>query len=697
MAALLRDLAADARENSLFTGERTARELRAELARRRDDQPPRDRLRLERWLAFHELRLGNVDAAITLLEDANALLPVLGGTLDPRQANATRFELAVAYMRRGETRNCVAMHSSDSCILPIRGRGVHVDQNPSRQAMAMLREVLTHDPSHLSARWLLNVAAMTVGEYPDGVEPAWLVPPATFASDEEVPRFTDVARELGLDARNLAGGVAIDDFDGDGIAEVVVSSSDPSVPLRYFVRQPDGRYLDRAQQAGLADTLGGASLVQADYDNDGALDLLVLRGAWLQRTGRQPKSLLHNDGHGHFTDVTFAAGLGEVHYPSQAAAWADYDGDGKLDLYVGNEWSDNFAAPGQLFHNQGDGTFVDVAAQAGVRNERDAKSVLWADFDGDGRPDLFISNLNGANRLYRNRGDGTFVDVAEQAGVAGPWSSFPAVAADFDNDGALDLFVGGYTAAHEPWVADGARLFDQVVASFLGLPSSAELPHLFRGYGHGHFTDVSRAWGLNRVVLAAAASTGDIDADGFLDLHLATASPAYEALLPNVMLRNRSGHGFADVTTSGGFGHLQKCHAAVFADLDADGAEDLFLHTGGMFAGDAFTNAVLRNPGSGNRSVRVRLIGTRSNRSAIGARLRADIDDDGTRRSIYRTVSSASSSGAAPLTQTIGIARATKIDTLEVSWPASGAMQTLHDLPAGASVVVTEPAAPAPH
>ena len=275
-----------------------------------------------------------------------------------------------------------------------------------------------------------------------------------------------------------------------------MSSSDPAVPLRYFVRQADGRYRDQAEAAGLAATLGGASLVQADYDGDGDLDLLVLRGAWLQRTGRHPKSLLANDGHGRFSDVTFAAGLGEVHLPSQAAAWADYDNDGDLDLYVGNEWSDNFTAPGQLFQNHGDGTFTDVAAAAGVRNERAAKAVAWADFDGDRWPDLYVSNLNGANRLYRNRGDGTFEDVAGAAGVAGPWASFPVAVADFDEDGALDLFVGGYTAAHEPWVASDTRAFDAVVASFLGLPSEAELPRLYRGDGHGGFTDVSAAWGL---------------------------------------------------------------------------------------------------------------------------------------------------------------------------------------------------------
>jgi hypothetical protein len=692
MAALLRTIAEQARETSLFTGERAARELRAELEAKRVTLPPRARLRLERWLAFHELRLGRIEEAIAALEDAIALLPALAGTIDAREASAARFELAVAYVRLGESRNCVALHTSESCILPIGERGVHTDQEGSRRAMAKLAEVLAHDPSHLTARWLLNVAAMTVGGYPHEVAPELVVPPATFAPDEAFPRFPDVAARLGLDHRNLAGGVAIDDFDGDRDLEVVVSSSDPSVPLRYLVRGEDGVFRERSAEAGLDATLGGASLVQADYDDDGDLDLLVLRGAWLQRTGRHPKSLLRNDGRGRFEDVTFAAGLGRVHYPSQAAAWADYDNDGDLDLYVGNEWSDNFAAPSELFQNQGDGTFVDVAASAGVRNERMAKSVVWADFDGDRWPDLYVSNLNGANRLYRNRGDGTFDDVARAAGVDGPWSSFPALVWDFDEDGALDLFVGAYEVAHEPWLASDARPLDAFVASLLGHPHGAELPRLYRGDGRGGFRDVSAEQGFRRVVLATAASAGDLDDDGFLDLHLATAYPGYEALMPNVLLRNRGGTGFADVTGAGGFGHLQKAHAAAFADLDGDGDQDLFLHTGGMFAGDAFGNAAFENPGFGNGRVVVRLVGTTSNRSAIGARVRAEVVDGGRRRAIHRTVASGSSAGSGPLALTIGLGRASRIERLEVFWPTSGRTLEVDDVAAGSRLELIEPA-----
>ena len=147
----------------------------------------------------------------------------------------------------------------------------------------------------------------------------------------------------------------------------------------------------------------GLNLLQADYDNDGDLDIYVLRGAWLGQAGRHPDSLLRNDGKARFRDATFDAGLGEAHYPTQTAAWADYDNDGDLDLYVGNE-----VFPCRLFRNNGDGSFTDVAEFAGVTNDDVAKAVVWGDYDGDRYPDLYVSNFGGPNRLYHNNGDGTF-------------------------------------------------------------------------------------------------------------------------------------------------------------------------------------------------------------------------------------------------------------------------------------------------
>ena len=216
--------------------------------------------------------------------------------------------------------------------------------------------------------------------------------------------------------------------------------------MRFFVNAGDGSFVDRTREAGLTGLVGGINLLQADYDNDGHLDLLVLRGGWLGDSDRHPNSLLRNNGDGTFTDVTFLAGLGEVHYPTQTASWADYDNDGDLDLYIGNEATrrgiflpqplgevedDRLASPCQLFRNNGDGSFSDVARQAGVTNDRWTKAVIWGDYDGDRYPDLYVSNFWEFNRLYHNNRDGTFTDVAEQARRHPPHRQLPSLVLGF--------------------------------------------------------------------------------------------------------------------------------------------------------------------------------------------------------------------------------------------------------------------------
>ena len=458
-----------------------------------------------------------------------------------------------------------------------------------------------------------------------------------------------------MNTSSLAGGVVVDDFDGDAILDIVTSSSDPLASLRYFAGRNDGRFRERSRDAGFEGLLGGFNLVQADYDNDGDTDILVLRGAWEKHRGRHPNSLLRNDGGGTFTDVTFESGLGETHYPTQTAAWADYDNDGDLDLYVGNEWFENFPAPSQLFRNDGDGAFTDVAEHAGVQNKRCAKGVTWADFNADRFPDLYVSNCRGRNRLYRNNQNGTFTDVALAAGVDQPWNSLATWAWDYDNDGALDLFVAAYATKYAARLNDDPPDLDDVVASYLGLPHDAESARLYQGNGRGGFQDVTAAQGLTRVVQVLSGNFGDLDNDGYLDFYVGRGYPGYEALIPNLMYRNRREKGFADVTTAGGFGHLQKGHGIAFADVDSDGDQDVFLQVGGIFPGDAFGDALFENPGADGNWFKVRLVGVRSNRSAIGARIRCEIGEGCHRRSVYRYVGSGGSFGANPLQQMVGV------------------------------------------
>jgi hypothetical protein len=693
MLAALDGIARESARIDVYTGDAQARAFRGLVADRRFRDAPVLHWRHLRALGAYELRLGNTEAAVDHLEAAAGLRPKLGAGVSDPELERARLEHAVALLRLAESRNCVARHSSESCILPIGGGGVHQDQEGSRRAIAELETLLARRPDHLVARWLLNLAYMTVGEYPDAVPPAQRIPPATFESAEPFARFSDVAPALGLNSMDLMGGVAVEDFDADGRLDVVVSSSHPRARLRYFARGGDGTFVERGADAGFDGLTGGMNLIHGDYDNDGDLDLLVLRGAWLGRAGRHPNSLLRNDRAGRFTDVTFDAGLGELRYPSQSAAWADYDNDGDLDLYVGNEGEDNFPAPGQLFRNRGDGTFEDVAAAAGVANGGMAKGVAWGDFDGDGFQDLYVSNYNTPNRLYRNNGDGRFADVAAAAGVAGPRSSFSVAAADFDNDGALDLYVGATVPFHAPDPRPGSDPLTSLaafVADALRLPNDGESGRLYRNRRDGRFDDVTEAWGVRRVLMSSGVGVGDLDGDGFVDLFIGTAYPGYEGLTPKVVYRNRGGAGFADVTTAAGLGHLQKAGGIAIADLDADGDQDIFMNAGGMFGGDAFGDVLFQNPATGAHWLEVRLVGTRANRSAIGARLRADFREDGRPRSVHRVVGSGGSFGANPLRQWIGLGGATRVDTLTIVWPGSGTTQVLHGVPADQRIEIIE-------
>ncbi len=676
MVALLADIVERTNEENVWLGDRRARIGRARLEGLADDAPAEQRWFAHLDLGLAELKLGNELRAIEHLEAARRLLERIGDRASADMVEFTLFELGMAYMRFGETQNCCLRQVPESCIVPIRDAALHTDERGSRRAIELFTELLGKTPAgsvmHIKARWLLNIAFMTVGEYPDAVPAAYRVPPEVFESAERFPRFENVAQRLGLDSFNQYGSAVIDDFDNDGYLDIFTTTFDIRDRIHFFHNQRDGTFLDRTAEAGLAGLYGGINTVQADYNNDGFTDLYVLRGAWMAAEGRHPNSLIRNNGDGTFTDVTFEAGLGDTHYPTQTAAWADYDNDGDLDLYVGNEHTDAIRAPCQLFRNNGDGTFTDVAEAAGVQNFRYVKGVIWGDFDGDRWPDLYTSTIGGPNRLYHNNGDGSFTDVAARLGVAGPSDSFPVWFWDFDNDGVLDLFVPSYRGGKNDIVP--------VIAGYLGLPVEVELPALYRGDGRGGFENVAQRCGLTKVVLPMGANFGDIDNDGWLDMYLGTGYPDYEALTPNVMYRNRCGRSFVDVTFAGGFGHLQKGHSVAFADLDNDGDQDVFEQMGGIYPGDRFADVLFENPGFGNRWIAVHLVGVTSNRSAIGARIRVDVIEDGRRRSIYKHVNSGGSFGAAPLRQTIGLGRATLIERLEVFWPTSGRTQVFEDV-----------------
>ncbi len=683
MLELLREIRERAPTEHYWLNDREARELRARVSQLRADAPDFNRFELFLKLGEAEQRVGREREAIDYLSRAYELLPKVEHELDDGVVPRVIFNLGFAYMRWGETQNCALGNNADSCLLPIRGDGVHRLPEGSRKAIEYFQKTLTrvkkNTPGYLSALWLLNIAYMTVGEYPEGVPAGYRIPPESFASDEPFPRFPNVARRAGVDTFSLSGGAVAEDFNYDGYLDLLVSIYDPGGQVHLFLNEQDGAFTDRTAEAGLTGILGGLNMVQADYDDDGDVDVLMLRGAWMGKAGRHPKSLLRNNGDGTFTDVALDVGLGEVHVPSQTASWADFDNDGDLDLYVGVESSSDLKAASQLFVNRGDGRFEERASSAGVENHRLTKGVVFGDYDGDRFPDIYVSNVDAENRLYHNDRDGTFTDVAPSLGTARPVESFPVWFWDHNNDGILDIYVPAYDARIE-----------DLAASYLGLETVAERACLYEGDGRGGFREVARERNLDRPSAPMGANFGDLDGDGYLDFYLGTGYPPYFALMPNLMYWNRGGKRFADVTTSGGFGNLQKGHAIVFADLDRDGDQDVFEEMGGALAGDRFHDSLYSNPGFGNRWIAVELTGVQSNRSAIGTRIRVQVSEEGRRRSIYKHVNSGGSFGANPLEQTIGLGKAERIELLEVYWPTSNFTQTVGDVPMERSVHVRE-------
>jgi len=574
----------------------------------------------------------------------------------------------VAAMRQGEIDNCLVMTGSARCLFPVREGGRHHDLAGAAAAFDVFLKLADREPANLEARWLLNLSAMLLGRHPELVPAQHRLPVDIFKSKVPAPHFTDVAREAGIGTNSTAGGTIVDDFDGDGLLDIVLTSVDYCAPARLYRNKGDGTFEERTSPAGLSAQLGGLNASHVDYDNDGRLDLFIHRGGW---EIPMRNSLLHNNGDGTFTDVTKAAGLSTAAYATHSAAWADYDNDGWVDVYVGHE-----LAPSTLYRNRGDGTFEDVSIKAGVAHNAFTKGVTWGDYDNDGYPDLYASNMFGDNLLYHNRRDGTFEEVAAKLGVQKPFASFPTWWFDYDNDGWLDLFVVAYPNSVE-----------EFAKHYLGQPALAETLKLYRNDGKGGFIDVSAAVGVARVVPSMGANVGDIDNDGFLDIYLGTGAPSFGSLIPNILFRNDAGKRFDDVTEATGTGHLQKGHGIAFADLDQDGDQDIVLNAGGAVPGDRYDDALFENPGMpGTHWIEVHLIGVKTNRAAIGAKIRVKLN--GGQR--YREVSSGGSFGSNPYTQHIGLGKASAIESIEITWPTSKTRQIFRNPPIDTLLEITE-------
>jgi hypothetical protein len=396
----------------------------------------------------------------------------------------------------------------------------------------------------------------------------------------QIPQFHEATAAAGVGQSGFSYSHAWGDYDGDGLDDLFVTYV--FRPHILYRNLGGGVFENVSAQAGIGNDSGGEGAVWADYDNDGDLDLFVANGC--KPIPDSPNVLYRNNGDGTFTKVTEAAGLFYLGN-TEGTAWADYDLDGSLDLYVGL-LSVADPNPGNfLYRSKGDGTFVNVSASAGVDDARDSNGgVEWADYDNDGDLDLYVANRNQPNRLYRNNRDGTFTDVATAAGVAAGGNSEGVAWGDYDNDGWLDLYVASASTASQ----------------------------LYHNNRDGTFTNVAATAHVELEGINVGANWADFDNNGWLDLFVVNLGGS----APNRLYRNNADGTFSDVAAAVGLADQLDGRVGGWADVDNDGFLDLFVSNDGA-------QRFFRNAGNTNHWLAFRLVGAAANRDGIGARVEA--------------------------------------------------------------------------
>jgi len=554
----------------------------------------------------------------------------------------------------------------------------HLRHGDPEKAVVNFKESLRLKPRDPETLWNLWTAYSQLGGYPEDLPEEFKIVGAN--SDSRLLTdnrqlttdnyFTDIAPDLKMDKVDGGRGSAWGDYDNDGDLDIVaVGTYQPHVLYR---NNGDGTFTNVAEQAGIADPKGGWGSLFADYDNDGYPDLYITRGGW---SGAAENTLYRNNGDGTFTDVTHTADVADPQ-SSFCAAWADYDNDGYIDLYIANGVIGDGAA-NVLYRNNGDGTFTNTAETAKVANTGNSLGTAWGDYDKDGHIDLHVVNYGQSNVLYRNNGDGTFTDVTATAGMSlAVTDAFVTFFLDVDNDADLDLFISN-SGSFQAFIAG------QITGS---ATHDSDRQVLYRNNGDGTFTDVTKESGLYHAYGAMGANFGDINSDGYVDIYLATGAPQMGRLERDALFQNNGDGTFIDATVALGLGNIGKGHGVTFGDADADGDVDIYVPVGGAFIGDQWHNLFYQNTGTGNNYLTLKLVGVKSNRDGIGAKVTLRIGD----HLIYREVSGGCGFGSTnSLPLEIGLGKHTKVDTLEIVWP-SGQVDTHRNLPVNQKLVVTE-------
>jgi hypothetical protein len=577
------------------------------------------------------------------------------------------------------------------------------------------------------------------------------------ASDR--PQFLDVAHEAGIDFKNRyypaflseslkfkmirygPGGITAVDYDNDGLYDLFIPDG---VESKLYRNRGDGTFEDVTEQAGLAGLDGVSVALFADYDNDGFKDLFVSRTF-------KPNQLFHNNGDGTFTDVTRQSGIG-ADCCTTVAAWADYDNDGFLDLYVGRyidprkDIPTTFYArngePNQLYHNNGDGTFTNVTEKAGVGDRGLCLGVVWGDFNDDGYPDLYVINDFGRKTLYRNNGNGTFTDITIRSNTLAYGAGMSASFVDYDNDGRFDFYVTHIRSEHA-WFAETPTIRRHILRSLTEGTWKSDWPvyleivrqtglnfleafqqmasgnTLLRNLGNGTFQNVTEKANANPPGWFWGACFADFDNDGWQDVYAANGwvynQPGTELeleFLYNVVVHQRlykSGVLFDPARFGDSSWHgwqrnryLRNNRDGTFSEIGHATGSDLLLNSRGVAVADFWNRGVMdiAVAASTDRHALLKNVAV-LNRNWLEIELVGTVsnrDAVGTRVTLYagglqqsREVVLGDSYGSqSSLRLHFGLDQCDKADKLIVRWPCSKLVQTFENVAANRIIQITE-------
>jgi tetratricopeptide (TPR) repeat protein len=528
---------------------------------------------------------------------------------------------------------------------------------------------LDANPDNAPARYWTWLAAQKLGGYPAEIPAANRMEMKTGWNATSL-EYEDIAARAGLDKTSGGRGIAVFDYDGDGRLDVAIACAHGGISL--YRNNGDGTFKDVSVESGLYHAVNGFGMAAGDYNNSGYPSLAVVRmgfyGGMIE--------LWRNNGDGTFTDVSVASGI-SAWAPSFTCSWVDYDCDGKLDLFVCTNLGGLFDRKVQhkLYHNNGDGTFTERAQQAGIVSPWGAIGHSWGDYNNDGFPDLFLSNAIGRPQLFRNNGDGTFTDVTTAAQLDVPALAFNAQFCDVDNDGWLDIIQ--YT-----WSIHEDTIHSMRTGS---APPYGHATRVYKNNRNGTFSVISPQLGLTECWGSMSGNAADINNDGYLDIVLGNGGPLVDRNEPMVVLEN-DGKRFRNITFTAGLPFMGKGHGINCADLFGDGRLAILCATGGAYPGDLMTTSVFAPKHRPGNYLSVVLEGTRSNRGAVGARLKLTAGG----REQHRVINGGSNFGCLPPQQHFGLGDLEQVDLLEINWP-SGIRQILVSLPANTVQRVTEP------